>query len=147
MIKRLLLVSLVVVATMFAQQPTTSPTESARKTTKKTPQLPPHYWEDQRKHMEELFPNAPDRAKDAECFRSLPKQVSMYQVVERCGRPNAEVGSGFMIFEYQFKDGSYILANCGSSPEKVYSLRFIDRRGKHEDIIDNWPSAEQKKSK
>ena len=56
---------------------------------------------------EYIFPYA-EKAKDAACFRSLPRPISMYQVVSKCGRPDEEIGSGIYIFLYHFADGTTV---------------------------------------
>jgi len=58
--------------------------------------------------VKELFPNAPAKAETAECFRSLTPEMSMYAVVQKCGRPDEETGSGIYIFVYHLRDGSTV---------------------------------------
>jgi hypothetical protein len=48
--------------------------------------------------FKDLFPNAATKAQNAECFRSLTPEMSMYAVVQNCGRPDEEIGGGVYIF-------------------------------------------------
>ena len=56
--------------------------------------------------VKDLFPGAPEKVRDAECFRSLKPEMSVYAVVQKCGRPDEEVGSGVYVFLYHLQDGS-----------------------------------------
>jgi hypothetical protein len=48
--------------------------------------------------FKDLFPNAATKAQNAECFRSLTPEMSMYAVVQNSGRPDEEIGGGVYIF-------------------------------------------------
>jgi len=58
--------------------------------------------------FKDLFPNAAAKEQNAECFRSLTPEMSMYAVVQKCGRPDEEIGSGVYIFVYHLHDGSTV---------------------------------------
>lgn len=84
--------------------------------------------------LKELFPNAPEKTQDVECFRSITPNMSMYAVVQKCGRPDEEVGSGLYVFVYHLRDGS----TAGiSTPEldRVAYLTFTNSKGKTSTII------------
>jgi hypothetical protein len=53
-----------------------------------------------------MFPNAPEKTQNVSCFRSLKRGMSIDAVVQKCGRPDEEVGSGIYIFVWDFMDGS-----------------------------------------
>lgn len=55
-----------------------------------------------------LFPYAPTKTESVDCFRRLSPEVTMYTVVQKCGRPDEEVGSGLYIFLWHMKDGSTV---------------------------------------
>ena len=81
-----------------------------------------------------LFPNAPEKTQNVDCFRSLKPEMSVYAVVQKCGRPDEEVGSGLYIFVYHLRDGS----TAGiSTPNlnRVGYVTFTDRNGKTSTII------------
>jgi hypothetical protein len=51
-----------------------------------------------------MFPNAPEKAQSAGCFRGLKPTMSINSVVQKCGRPDEELGSGLYIFVWHFSD-------------------------------------------
>jgi hypothetical protein len=42
--------------------------------------------------VNDLFPSAPAQAQSGKCFDSLTPEMSMYLVVQKCGRPDEEIG-------------------------------------------------------
>ena len=48
--------------------------------------------------VKDMFPNAPQKTQSIECFRSLTPEMSIYTVVQKCGRPDEEIGSGLYVF-------------------------------------------------
>jgi hypothetical protein len=58
--------------------------------------------------MLESFPHAPKTARDAKCFQSLHGDISMYTVVDKCGRPDTGGGTEMGFFEYRMADGSKV---------------------------------------
>ena len=78
--------------------------------------------------LQELFPNAPAKTQTAECFRSLTPETSMFVVVQKCGRPDEEIGSGVYIFIYHLSDGSTV--SIGTSDlNRIDHVNQIDRSG------------------
>src|SRR5207245_2574349 len=55
-----------------------------------------------------MFPNAPEKTQNVGCFRSLKRGMSIDAVVQKCGRPDEEAGSGIYIFVWDFADGSRV---------------------------------------
>jgi hypothetical protein len=43
-----------------------------------------------------MFPDALDNTHDIQCFRSLTFKMSINEVVQKCGRPDGEFGSGIL---------------------------------------------------
>jgi len=58
--------------------------------------------------MLESFPHAPETARDAKCFQSLHGDISMYTVVDKCGRPDSGGGTEIGFYEYRMADGSTV---------------------------------------
>ncbi len=84
--------------------------------------------------VKKLFPNAPEKAQTVECFRSLSPETSMYAVVQKCGRPDEEIGSGMYVFVYHLRDGSMVtistpdLAKIGRYVSYAPSDRLLKRK-------------------
>jgi hypothetical protein len=55
-----------------------------------------------------MFPEAPATARKQDCFRSFQGDLSMFTVVDKCGRPDNGGGAEIGFFEYQLNDGSKI---------------------------------------
>jgi hypothetical protein len=90
---------------------------------------PSHVGFADRNVLQELFPKSPRQADDCNCFRSLPAGVSMYGVVEKCGRPNEDAGSGIYIFIYQLRDGSTVTIGTPSL-DRIDRITCVDASGK-----------------
>ncbi len=82
----------------------------------------------------DMFPTAPEKTRNAECFRSTKPEMSVYTVVETCGRPDEEVGSGMYVFVYHLQDGSTVGI---STPylTRVDDLWITDSRGRTSPVI------------
>jgi len=76
-----------------------------------------------------MFPNAPDNKRDINCFRSLTVKMSVNDVVEKCGRPDAELGSGLYIFVWHMPDGSSVSIGTPYL-ERIGPVRLTDTSGK-----------------
>jgi hypothetical protein len=61
--------------------------------------------------------------------------MSMYLVVQKCGRPDEEIGSGLYVFVYHLRDGSKILI---STPylTRIDQVGFTDPSGKTSSLLD-----------
>lgn len=82
----------------------------------------------------ELFPNAPEKSQTAECFRSLTHKMSMYAVVQECGRPDEEIGSGLYVFVYPLHDGSTVGISTPSLTRIDYAT-YTDKSGKSSSLL------------
>jgi len=76
-----------------------------------------------------MFPNAPDNKRDINCFRSLTVKSSVNDVVQKCGRPDEELGSGLYIFVWHMPDGSAVSIGTPYL-ERIGPVRLIDASGK-----------------
>jgi hypothetical protein len=76
-----------------------------------------------------MFPNAPDNRQDINCFRSLTVKMSFNDVVQKCGRPDEELGSGLYIFVWHMPDGSAVSIGTPYL-ERIGPVRLIDASGK-----------------
>ncbi len=76
-----------------------------------------------------MFPNAPDNKQDINCFRSLAVKMSVNDVVEKCGRPDEELGSGLYIFVWHMPDGSSVSIGTPYL-ERIGPVRLTDASGK-----------------
>jgi len=72
--------------------------------------------------VKELFPDAPEKAQSAECFRSLNPEMSIYAVVQKCSRPDEEIGSGLYVFVYHLRSGSTVTI---STPDLAKIVRYV----------------------
>ena len=84
--------------------------------------------------VQEMFPNAPKKAKNGEYFRSFTPRMSIYMVVEKCGRPDEEIGSGLYIFVYHLQDGSTVAIGT-SSLNKIDHVAYTDSSGKSASLL------------
>lgn len=82
----------------------------------------------------DMFPNAPEKTKNADCFRFFTPQMSIYMVVQKCGRPDEEVGSGVYIFIYHLSDGSTVGVNTPDL-NRIDYLTITDASGKRSAIL------------
>ena len=57
-----------------------------------------------------LFSYISDQAHDPACFPAFAPGNSMYKIVEKCGYPDEEIGSGVYIFVYHLQHGSVIIS-------------------------------------
>jgi hypothetical protein len=76
-----------------------------------------------------IFPNAPNKVQSIDCFRSLPPEISLYAVVQKCGGPDEEVGSGIYIFVWHMPDGSSVSIGTPYL-DKIGDVRITDTSGK-----------------
>jgi hypothetical protein len=76
-----------------------------------------------------MFPNGPEKAQNLACFRALKPEISMAAVVQKCGRPDEELGSGIYIFVWHLVDGSTVSIGTPTL-EKIRDIRYADASGK-----------------
>lgn len=81
-----------------------------------------------------MFPNASEKAKTIDCFRSLKPAVSMDTVVKHCGRPDDVLGSGIYIFVWNMSDGSTVSIGT-STLDRIGDVRLSDPSGHHSSIL------------
>jgi hypothetical protein len=61
--------------------------------------------------------------------------MSMNTVVEKCGRPDEELGSGIYIFVWHLADGSTISIGTPYL-DRIADVRFTDASGKTSSLLD-----------
>ena len=81
-----------------------------------------------------MFPNAPTKAPTVDCFRSLRPGVSVESVVQKCGRPDEELGSGIYIFVWHLADGSSVSIGTPYL-DRIYDVAYSDSSGKHSSLF------------
>lgn len=81
-----------------------------------------------------MFPNAPEKAQSAGCFRELKPTMSIDSVVQKCGRPDEELGSGIYIFVWHLSDGSTISIGT-SSLQRIGDVRYTGPSGKSSSLL------------
>ena len=84
--------------------------------------------------VKDMFPNAPQETESVKCFRSLTSEMSIYMVVQKCGKPDEEIGSGLYVFVYHLHDGSAVTI---STPylTRIDHAGYTTRSGKFEDLL------------
>jgi len=68
------------------------------------------------------------------CFQALKPEMSMHAVVEKCGRPDEELGSGIYIFVWHLADGSTVSVGTPYL-EKVGNIRWTDASGQTSSLL------------
>jgi hypothetical protein len=81
-----------------------------------------------------MFFDAPENKHDVNCFRSLAPTMSVDQVAEKCGRPDAEVGSGLLIFVWNMPGGSSVSMGT-STLDRIGEVRFYDASSKKTSVL------------
>jgi hypothetical protein len=81
-----------------------------------------------------MFPNAPEKAQSVKCFRALKPEISMNVVVQKCGRPDEELGSGIYIFVWHLADGSRVSIGTPYL-EKIGDIGYTDASGKRSSLL------------
>ena len=81
-----------------------------------------------------MFPNAPEKTQSLGCFRALKPEMSMYTVVQKCGRPDEELGSGIYIFVWHLADGSKVSIGTPYL-ERIGDIQVTDSSGKSSSLL------------
>jgi hypothetical protein len=81
-----------------------------------------------------MFPNGPEKAQTVACFRALKQEMSIYEVVRKCGRPDEELGSGIYIFVWHLAGRSTVSIGTPSL-EKIWDVRYTDPTGKTSSLL------------
>ena len=84
--------------------------------------------------VQQMFPNAPKKADSIQCFRALRPKMSIYMVVEKCGRPDEEVGSGISIFVYHLRDGSTVAIGTPYL-DRIDYVNYTDASGNRTSLL------------
>jgi hypothetical protein len=81
-----------------------------------------------------MFPNAPEKTQNIDCFRALTPEMSMDSVIQKCGRPDEEVGSGIYIFVWHMPDGSTIAIGTPYL-KRIYDVIYTAPSGKRSSLL------------
>jgi hypothetical protein len=84
--------------------------------------------------VQQMFPNAQKKAENVDCFRSLTHETSINMAVEKCGRPDEEVGSGLYIFVYHLRDGSTVAIGTPYL-DRIFDITYTKPSGKSVDLL------------
>jgi hypothetical protein len=78
-------------------------------------------------------PPRTDFSRKVELFRDLKKGMSLFEVRERVGDANKDIGSGIHIMEYRLEDGSRVLIGFPDFTKLIY-VKHEDKVGKVVDL-------------
>ena len=81
---------------------------SAQKTVGELCHVPRDAFSNQAMPEELRIPNVPKTSRRVSCFRSFKKDSTIFDVVKKCGMPDAHTGSGLYIFVYYMNDCSTV---------------------------------------
>jgi len=81
-----------------------------------------------------MFPTARNTRRDAQCFRTLHGNFSIYTLVDRCGRPDAGGGTAIGFFEYRLDDGSKMTVHW-KDMQHVLDIVQSDKSGQTETLL------------
>jgi hypothetical protein len=79
--------------------------------------------------LKTVFPNAPDTARELAPFRSINHRMTMTEVVSRCGVPDELSGSGYYIFTYHLRDGSFVNLTAAGTDGRILYANHLDAKG------------------
>ena len=106
-LRRLLLVSLLVAGCKTAGMPDKQHALLSER--QKLQAVQPQLTETHQNIARAMFPDAPKKTQSADCFNTLAPEMSVQAVVQKCGRPDEEVGSGgVFIFVWHMPGGSSV---------------------------------------
>lgn len=83
-----------------------------------------------------MFPSAPDKAQSVECFRGFSHSTPVNAIVQKCGRPDEELGSGVYIFVWHLADGSKVSIDTPYLSRIDY-FRYTDASGKSVSLLNS----------
>ena len=76
-----------------------------------------------------IFPDAPQKAQSADCFSTLTPEMSVQAVVQKCGRPDEEVGTdAIFTFVWHMPNGSSVAISTPTL-EKIGEVRYDKQPG------------------
>ena len=79
--------------------------------------------------LKAVFPNAPDSARDLDSFRTINRRMTMTEVVSRCGLPDGLSGSGYYVFTYHLRDGSFVNLTAAGTDGRILYANHLDAKG------------------
>ena len=79
--------------------------------------------------LKTVFPNAPGTARELAAFRSINHRMTITEVVSRCGVPDELSGSGYYIFTYHLRDGSFVNLTAAGTDGRILYANHLDAKG------------------
>jgi hypothetical protein len=79
--------------------------------------------------LKTVFPNAPDTAREMAAFRSINRRMTMTELVSRCGVPDELSGSGYYVFTYHLRDGSYVNLTAAGTDGRILYANHLNAKG------------------
>lgn len=76
-----------------------------------------------------MFPGAPKTRRDMDCFQAFHAGISVYSIVDKCGRPDTGGGTSVGFFEYRLDDGSMITIHW-TDMQHILDMVHSDKFGK-----------------
>jgi hypothetical protein len=83
-----------------------------------------------------IFPGAPQKTQSIDCFRGFNHRTSVNTVVQKCGSPDRDLGSGVYIFVWHLADGSTVTLNTPYLSRIDY-FRYRYASGKSGSLLDS----------
>ena len=74
------------------------------------------------------LPDAPETARNVQCFRTFSRRSAMVDVVRKCGIPDEHQGSGIYIFLYDMDDGSVVAVGTADLKKLLYMNHIENSR-------------------
>jgi len=72
-----------------------------------------------------LAQQIPSTARAIEAFRRIQPQMSMEQIIEICGVPDEDIGSGIHIYVYKLADGSLVRIGTPDKKRLIYVAHVL----------------------
>jgi hypothetical protein len=87
-----------------------------------------------------LLSDSPPTARDLSCFQSIRADMTMVDVVKRCGIPDEHVGSGIYIFVYHLRDGGSVAVGTPDL-KRLFDVTHTDANGKSSTLFANFQQS------
>ena len=86
----------------------------------------PRYMRDQSQlPQKSMFPGAPPTIRTIDCFSALNRDMTMMDLVRKCGPPDELQGSGISIYIYHLGDGSIVVVGVPNVDDKLLYAKHV----------------------
>src|SRR3989440_9665242 len=92
-----------------------------------------------------LAQRIPPTARTIEVFHRLKPQMSMKQVIDICGVPDEDIGSGIHIYVYKLADGSLVRIGTPDKKRLIYVAHVLPNGEAHAIIKISESKAKRKR--